>query len=139
MKKTYTYIGKLNKNLLGEYKEKIINEYVILTDERRRHIISRHIEVYDEILYNIDDILYNPDYILADNQNNDTLLIIKKINVKNNNLIIVVKLNTNKNAVNIHNSILTFWRIRNRSLKKQLEKQKIIYQKNVAEKCINDI
>lgn len=36
------YIGKLNRNILGKYKEKVITDDVILTDERIKHIQERH-------------------------------------------------------------------------------------------------
>lgn len=36
------YIGKLDVNKLGEYKDKIIITDVVLTEERIRHIRERH-------------------------------------------------------------------------------------------------
>ena len=36
------YIGRLNKKVLGKYKNKIITDEVILTDERIKHIKERH-------------------------------------------------------------------------------------------------
>ena len=36
------YIGKLNKEKLGEYKNKIITDEVVLTEERIKHIKERH-------------------------------------------------------------------------------------------------
>lgn len=36
------YIGKIDKNKLGEYKDKIVTEDVILTDERIKHIKEHH-------------------------------------------------------------------------------------------------
>ena len=77
MEKEYTYIGKLNRNILGRYKAKLISENVILTNERKNHILLCHREAYIEILKCLKDLLYNPDYILEDSQNEDTLLMIK--------------------------------------------------------------
>ena len=129
MEKEYIYIGKINKDVLGKYKERIITEDVILTYERKEHIMSRHKEVYDEIFDNICEILYSPDYVLEDDKNSETLLIIKALKVNNDNLIVVLKLNTNCDNSNKYNSILTVWKIRDRNLKKQLEKKQIIYSK----------
>lgn len=36
------YIGKINKEKLGEYKNKIITDEVVLTEERIKHIKERH-------------------------------------------------------------------------------------------------
>lgn len=36
------YIGKIDINKLGKYREKVITEEVILTEERIRHIKERH-------------------------------------------------------------------------------------------------
>lgn len=129
MKKEYTYIGKLNKNILGEYSERIVTEDVILTYERREHIVSRHKEIRDEIFSNISEMLFNPDYILEDNKNIATLLLIKSMEVNNDSLIVVLKLNTSCDSLDKCNSILTIWKIRKRNLEKELQKNKIIYKK----------
>lgn len=36
------YIGKIDIKKLGKYREKVITEEVILTEERIRHIKERH-------------------------------------------------------------------------------------------------
>lgn len=36
------YIGKLDKNKIGEYSKKIITDEVVLTEERIKHIKERH-------------------------------------------------------------------------------------------------
>lgn len=40
--KNVQYIGKLDKNKIGEYGKKIVSDEVILTDERVKHIKERH-------------------------------------------------------------------------------------------------
>lgn len=129
MEKEYTYIGKLNKNILGEYSERIVTEDVILTYERREHIVFRHKEMCDEIFSNISEVLCNPDYVLEDDKNVSTLLLIKSMEVNNDSLIVVLKLNTNCDDWDKCNSILTIWKIRKRNLEKKLQKNKIIYKK----------
>lgn len=129
MGKEYTYIGKLDKNILGKYSERIVTEDVILTYERREHILSRHKEMCDEIFSNINEVLCNPDYVLEDNKNIATLLLIKSMKVNNDSLIVVLKLNTSCDSLDKCNSILTIWKIRKRNLEKKLQKNKIIYKK----------
>lgn len=129
MEREYMYIGKLNKKLLNIYNLKVISEDVILTNERKSHIKSRHPEIYNDVMGNIRDILYQPDYILEDRKNEDTVLLVKKLELSISSYIVVVKLNTNEEQTQKHNSILTFWKIRDRNLKKQLETQRVIYKK----------
>ena len=40
--KDVQYIGKLNREKLGEYKNKITTDEVVLTEERIKHIKERH-------------------------------------------------------------------------------------------------
>lgn len=129
MEKEYMYIGKLKRDILGKYKESLVTEEVILTYERKEHIISRHKEVCDEIFNSIEEILLNPDYILEDDKNIETLLLIKTIEVNKDNIIVVLKLNTSCDSIDKCNSILTVWKMRDRNLKKKLQKSKIIYKK----------
>lgn len=42
VKKDVHYIGKLDKNKIGEYKDKIITDDVIMTNERIKHTQERH-------------------------------------------------------------------------------------------------
>ena len=90
------YIGKLDKNKLGYYKNKIISEEVILTEERIKHIDNKHPGAYNKYIDLIPEILNNPDYILKDKDKIDTILILKTIKHELNNIQIVVKLQTDK-------------------------------------------
>lgn len=59
----------LPKRKLGRYKEKIITDKVIITDERIKHIKSRHGGDYEEYITYIPEVIGNPDYILQDAKN----------------------------------------------------------------------
>ncbi len=121
------YIGKLNKNNIGEYSNKLTTFDVILTDERKMHILKNHKKDYEIILNNIKEIVLNPQEVLDDIKNKDTLFFIG--NLENNNLNVVVKLNTTNNKKHPKNSVMTAWIIRNSNLKKLREKNKSIYKK----------
>ena len=73
MAKEYVCVGKFNKNILRKIGKKIKSEEIILTNERREHIISRHIDAYEEIKDKINEIVNDADYILEDINNIDTL------------------------------------------------------------------
>ena len=44
------YIGKIDKNKIGEYGQKMITEDVVLTDERKLHIFEDHKKDYEKII-----------------------------------------------------------------------------------------
>lgn len=120
------YIGKLNKSKIGEYCDKIVNDDVILTDERRLHIFEKHKKDYKIIINNINKAVLNPKEVLEDCKNKNTLFFIKKL--KNNNLNVIIKLNTTNDKEHPQNSIMTAWIIRDSNLKKIREKNKTIYK-----------
>jgi len=47
--KNNRYIGKLNKSILGKYKDKIVTDDVVLTAERAEHIYIEHYSDFDKI------------------------------------------------------------------------------------------
>lgn len=91
------YIGKLDKEKLGEYKDKIITQEVIITNERICHIQKRHPGDYEKYMDYLPNIIEYPDYILKDKNNENTILVLKRILKNNENIQIVLKLQTNKN------------------------------------------
>ncbi len=120
------YIGKIDKNKIGEYSNKIITDDIVLTDERKLHIYEKHTRDFDIIINNIDRVAINPSEVLEDTKNKDTLFLIDKLD--KNNLNVVVKLNTTNNRNHPKNSIMTAWIVRNRNLRKLREKNKTIYK-----------
>lgn len=120
------YIGKIDKNKIGEYSNKIITDDIVLTDERKLHIYEKHTRYFDIIINNIDRVAINPSEVLEDTKNKDTLFLIDKLD--KNNLNVVVKLNTTNNRNHPKNSIMTAWIVRNRNLRKLREKNKTIYK-----------
>lgn len=121
------FIGKIDKNKIGEYANKITTEDIVLTDERKGHILEDHKSDYETIMKNIDRVVLNPNEVLEDAKNKDTLFFIDKL--EKNNLNVIVKLNTTNNEEHPQNSIMTAWIIRDRNLKKLEEKNKTIYKK----------
>lgn len=120
------YIGKIDINKLGKYKDKVITDNVILTDERKLHIYQNHTKDYETIIKNIDRVVLNPIEILEDRKNKDTLFFIG--NLKENNLNVIVKLNTTNNKDHPQNSVMTAWIIRDSNLKKLREMNETIYK-----------
>lgn len=120
------YIGQLDKNKLGKYKDKIKTFDVIITSERIEHINKRHPGDYEKYIIYLSNCIKNPDYILEDKDNKDTIIILKRIESKR--IHIVIKLQTNNRDINKYNSIITYWQIRERSYKSTIKNNKIIYE-----------
>ena len=72
------YIGKLDKNKIGEYKDKIITYELILTDERKEHIYINHPKDFELIIKNISKVILNPKIVVKDVKNKDTIFLIDK-------------------------------------------------------------
>ena len=121
------YIGKIDLNKIGKYKDKVVTDEVVLTEERRIHILGNHINDYEKIMKNINKVILNPREILEDHKNINTLLFIDKI--EENNLNVIIKLSTVNNEKHPKNSVMTAWIIRESNLKKLRKKNKIIYNR----------
>ena len=66
------FICRINKNILGKYKNKIISKDVILTQERlENHILLYHQKDYEQLLPYLKDIILDPDIIIGDNRHED--------------------------------------------------------------------
>ena len=122
------YIGKLDGEKLGKYKNKIVTQNVIITNERIEHIKKRHLTDYEKYINHISDIIKNPDYILIDKDKIDTVMFLKRILDNTKNIIVIVKLNTEIEKIEMSNSILTFWQIRNVNYEKMIKNNIIIYK-----------
>lgn len=126
----YRLIGTLNSsNLLEKAFGTLNTDEVIVMDERLSHIKKRHPEDYELFEKYIEDVIRFPDYILKDHKNENTIFMIKKL--ENTNLNAVVKVNVDKHISNYKNSIITFYRMREKNLAKLLNKNEdlIIYKK----------
>lgn len=122
------YIGKLDGEKLGKYKNKIVTQNVIITNERIEHIKKRHLTDYEKYINHISDIIKNPDYILIDKDKIDTVMFLKRILDNTKNIIVIVKLNTEIEKIEMSNSILTFWQIRNVNYEKVIKNNIIVYK-----------
>lgn len=123
------YIGKIDKNKLGKYKDKLITEEVVLTIERIKHIKEHHPGDYEKYGKYIPNIIEHPDYILIDSKNIDTLLYMKTIVEEQKNIQIVLKLNTNKFKPNMKNSVLTLWKIKESTYKQLIRNKENLWKK----------
>lgn len=98
-----------------------------MTQERLQHINSNHPEdmglfrTYGKIS------VEEPDIVIQDLKHERTIFMIKQL--PDTNLNVVVRLVLQEDDESLKNSVMTFYRIRNKNLKKLINKHKILYNK----------
>lgn len=120
-------LGKINTTPLEKEFGKLKTDEIIITNERIDHIKNRHPE--DFLLFEKYGVqtVENPDTIIKDCKNKSTVFMVKKL--PDNNLNVVARLVVDDDNENLKNSVMTFYRIRNRNLEKLANKNKILYKK----------
>ena len=84
---------------------------------------------YNQAIKSIPLIINEPDYILDDKDSINTLLILKSIEEENIKIQVVIKLNVDTNEQNRYNSVITFYRVRERNYNSIIKNNQIIYTK----------
>lgn len=108
--------GKLNTN------------EVIVTDERERHIRLRHPDDYALYKAYAARTVEEPDYIICDDRRRHTVFMISRL--ENTNLNVVVRLAVaGDDASHIKNSVMTFFRLREKNLKKLMRTNRVLYNR----------
>ncbi len=128
----YINIGKIDKDKIGDYKQKVITDILILTYERlNNHILKYHEEEYNQVKDYLREIIENPDVILEEYNQKDTLIYLKHIKQIDKKVRVVIKLATNKEEKKYNkNSIITIMRQRDKSWEQTIKnKGKVIYLK----------
>ena len=113
-------LGKIDLSLLKDEFGKIRTDEIIITEERINHIKMRHPEDYS--LFNIYGAICvkDPDYIIKDGKHDGTIFMVKKLEDTNLNVVVRIALETDDKG--IMNSVMTFYRIRERNLIKLIRK-----------------
>ena len=120
-------LGRLNTQPLEAEFGKLKTDEIVLTDERLAHIKNRHPNDFSFFQQYSIETVTKPDTIIKDCKNQNTVFMIKKLDDTNVN--VVVKLVLNNDTENIKNSIMTFYRLRDRNLKKLEKNNKVLYKK----------
>ena len=126
------YITNLDKNKLGVYKNQLITEEVVLTDERLYdHILLYHESEYKQLRPHIRKIIQEPDYIVEDNRHEDTMIYLKEIDAICKNGRVVIKLALGKDEEHNKNSIITLMKLNKRTWNQTIKNRgEIIWRKN---------
>lgn len=121
-------LGKIDLSLLKDEFGKIHTDEIIITEERINHIKMRHPEDYS--LFNIYGAICvkDPDYIIKDGKHDGTIFMVKKLEDTNLNVVVRIALETDDKG--IMNSVMTFYRIRERNLIKLIRKNSSLTDKD---------
>lgn len=121
------YLGNIDISILGKEFGKLQTSEIIVTDERITHIKERHSMDYDLFKEYGAECVQNPDYVVKDNRNKGTVFLVMKLPDTNLNIVSRLALDTDEKG--LKNSVMTFYRIRERNLKKLIEKNTLLYKK----------
>ena len=120
-------LGRIKISLMEKRFKNIQTEDIIVTNERIAHIKERHSEDYELFKIFGADSVQDPDYIIEDCKHNGTVFMVKKLPDTNLNVVCRLALSTDEEG--LKNSIMTFYRIRERNLRKLIEKNQLLYKK----------
>lgn len=123
----FRMLGKIELTPLEKEFGKIMTDEIIVTDERLAHIRERHPEDYDLFKEYGVDCVCHPDIIIKDKKNTGTVFMVKKLSGTNLNVVVRVVLETDNK--DLKNSVMTFYRIREKNLKKLIDKNALLYKK----------
>ena len=122
-----TLLGKINTRLLEPEFGRILTDEIVITDERLDHIRERHPEDFAFFeKYGVQSVQF-PDMIIKDEKHTGTVFMIKKLPDTNLNVVVRVVLETDSEE--LKNSVMTFYRIREKNLRKLEEKNKLLYMR----------
>lgn len=120
-------LGKIKTQPLEKEFGKLHTDEIVITNERINHIKIRHPLDYNLFEKHGTETVKNPDMIIKDCKNKGTVFMIKQLS--DTNLNVIVRLVLNEDDKNLKNSVMTFYRIREKNLKKLAKKNKILYKK----------
>lgn len=120
-------LGKLNTQPLESEFGKLKTDELIITNERIEHIKIRHSEDFELFEQYSLLVVNEPEFVIKDEKNENTVFITKKLENTNLNLVVKIILETDED--DLKNSVMTFYRIRDKNLKKLINKNRTLYKK----------
>ncbi|MDE7230571.1 MAG: hypothetical protein K2N56_08840 [Oscillospiraceae bacterium] len=122
------FVGRLNREIFKVVTEDILTDEVIITEEQIEHIKSQHPGDYENFGKFFRDIVEAPDYILEANKPYSAL-VLKSFNENGKIFKVVLRLKTSIDNPNYKNSIITFWKIDENTLKRLIKNKKVLYKR----------
>jgi len=120
-------LGKINIEVLKAEFGILQTDEIIVTDERIDHIKNRHPEDYSLFTIYGASSVSDPDFVIKDEKNRGTVFMVKKL--PDTNLNVVVRVVLESDNMKLKNSVMTFYRLRDKNLKKLIAKNALLYKK----------
>ena len=120
-------LGEIESSLLQGYFGELRTKEVVVTEERMEHIRERHPEDVELFVLYGKEVVLKPDILLVDEKHIGTVFAIKRLPETNLNVVIRLVMETDR--PDRKNSVMTFYRIRERNLKKLMEKNRLLYSR----------
>ena len=122
-----TLLGNLDPALLQNFFGTLRTTEVVVTEERVAHIKERHPEDFTLFeQYGAETVLF-PDLLILDEKHAGTAFAVRRLEESDLNVVVRLALETDKKEYK--NSVMTFYRLRDRNLKKLLEKNRLLYSR----------
>lgn len=118
-------LGRLNPALLEKSFGRLRTAEVVVTPERAEHIRVRHPQDYELFRRYGKAAVEQPDLLIQDLRHTGTVFAVKKL--PDTNLNVILRLVLEEDAPQLKNSVMTFYRIRDKNLKKLIEKNRLLY------------
>lgn len=119
--------AKLNIQWLTSTFDGLRTEEVVVTEERLAHIKLRHPEDFALFCEYGKQAIENPDIIAEDTKHENTVFVIRHLPETNLNVVVRLALDTDEPGYK--NSVITFYRLREKNLKKLLERNPVLYKR----------
>lgn len=123
-------LGNIKENIIVKEFGEIQTDEIIVTEEREDHIKERHPEDFELFKKYGDKAVTDPDYIIRDGKHEGTVFMVMKL--PNTNLNVVVRIALESDGSGLKNSVMTFYRIRERNLKKLIQKNTALLGKDAV-------
>lgn len=120
-----TVLGNVDTSSLTPVFGNLQTTEVIVTNERIQHIKERHPNDFQLFQQYGASAISAPDLLIQDSKNTGTVFVVKKLPETNLNVILRLALDTDHPGYK--NSVMTFYRIRQKNLEKLLQKNPLLY------------
>ncbi len=121
-------VGKIDRGIYSCIAEDIVNDEVIITDERIAHIREHHPNDYERFCSYIPEIVREPDYIIEANKEN-TGILLKEVTESGEKFKLVLRIAVKSDPEGYKNSVISFWHIGDTTWRKTLKNKKVLYRK----------
>ena len=124
---TVRYIGKINKEVFSVITDEFVTDEIVITEKQIQHA-NEHNGAYDKYAKYLTDVITAPDYIFEDNRPNTGIAVKRIPQTDGRSLQVVVRIKTADDPEEFENSVISFWDISERRLKRYLKNRILLYE-----------